>query len=545
MKMITKLMKSKILFAGIIFLSFAFKSVAQNAAIVGPTFNCQGTPLTLTININGLQAPYAYLWTNGATTATVTINNNSIMRVAVTGTNAQGNLQTVLSPFRLFLFLPGPIAGISANGPINFCTGGSVDLIATGGNFFSSYLWSTGETTQTITVTTAGTYSVTITAGLSGCSATSAPVTVTVANLTPTITASGPIQICQGQSVDLTANGGSGSATYLWTSGETTQTITVTTSGTYNVTISEPGGCSGTATAVDVEVFDGSYEPKFTPDGPITFCKPGSVTLTADPGFSSYLWSTGETTQAITVVLDGSQAGAVLDTLSVSLTVDVNGTCSFTSGAVVIRSVREPNLISAYCPNFNLALSTDSIKSGLVLSYLGNDPDYEFEFVETTTQATTTATAVQTRWLKLSDVTPALQVGKFYNVRVRPIVDGLPYCYGNMCQIGIASMFAPNAGNTRVIFDEDGEAITVRDGLNFGIYPNPSNRSFTANIFTLDENQISVKIFDMSGREISSAQFDASQSQYEFGSDLKAGIYFVQFSQGENLNQMTKLIKTN
>jgi len=544
MKMSTKLMKSKILFAGIIFLSFAFKSVAQNAAIVGPTFNCQGTSLTLTININGLQAPYAYLWTNGATTATVTINNNSILRVAVTGTNAQGNLQTVLSPFRLFLFLPGPNAGISANGPIDFCTGGSVDLIATGGNIFSSYLWSTGETTQTITVTTAGTYTVTITGGLSGCSGTSAPVTVTVTNIAATITPGGPVQICQGQSVDLTANGGSASATYLWTNGETTQTISVTTSGSYNVTIAEPSGCSGTATAVDVEVFDLSYEPKFTPDGPITFCKPGSVTLSADSGFSSYLWSTGETTQDITVTLDGSGAGAVLDTLSVSLTVQINSTCSFTSGTIVIRSIREPDVVST-CPNFNMALSTDSIKAGLVLSYNGVDPDYEFEFVETTSQAITTATAVQTRWLRLADVTPALQVGKFYNVRVRGVVDGVPYCYGNMCQIGIASLFAPNSGNTRIIYDEDGEAIVVRDGLNFGIYPNPSNSSFTANIFTIDENPISVKIFDMSGREISSSQFDASQAQYEFGSDLKAGIYFVHFTQGENLQQITKLIKTN
>lgn len=543
MKMRTNLLKSRILFFGIIFLSFAFKSVAQTADIVGPTINCQGTPLTLTVNITGLTGPFTYLWQfSGATTPTLTINNNALVRVQVTGTNGQGNQQTVNSPFRIFLFFPAPTATITANGPTTFCTGGSVDLTANGGNGFSTYLWSTGETTQTITVTTAGSYDVTISQIFSGCSSTSAPTVVTIATVTASITASGPTIFCLGQSVDLTANGGSGSATYLWTNGETTQTITVTTSGTYNVTITEPSGCEGTATAVTVDVLDPAYEPKFTPDGPITFCKPGSVTLTADPGFSSYLWSTGETTQSITVTLDGSQAGAVLDTLSVSLTVEVNATCSFTSGTIVIRSIREPNLVPAYCPNFNMALS-DSIKSARVLPYNGVNPDYEFEFVETTNQGISTGTSLGTRWLNLSSVTPALEVGKFYNVRVRGIVDGIPYCYGNMCQIGITSLRL--AGNTRTIYDEDGEALTVRDGLNFGIYPNPSNSSFTANVFTLDENPVSVKIFDLSGREISSAQFDASQSQYEFGGDLNAGIYFVQFSQGGNLQQTSKLIKTN
>jgi len=535
-------MKSRILFAAILFLSFAFKATAQTAEIVGPTLNCQGTPVTLTVNITGLTGPFTYLWQfTGATTPTLTINNNALLRVQVTGTNAQGNQQTVNSPFRIFLFFPAPNAGIIASGPTTFCTGGSVTLSATGGNAFSSYLWSTGETTQAITVTTAGSYTVTIISGLTGCTGTSAATVVTITTINASITASGPVTFCQGQSVDLTANGGSATATYLWTTGETTQTITVTTSGTYNVTITESSGCEGTATDVTVEVFDTSYEPKFTPDGPLTFCKPGSVTLTADPGFSGYLWSTGETTQSITVTLDGS-GGPILDTVSVWLTVEVNATCSFTSGTVVIRSIREPNVVSQ-CPNFNMALS-DSIKAGLVLPYNGTYADYEFEFVETTNPGSPfTATAVQTRWLTLSSVTPALQIGKFYNVRVRGIVDGTPYCYGNYCQIGVTSL--TYNGPSRIVFDEEGEAMYVRDGLNFGIYPNPSNSTFTANIFTNDENPITVTIMDLSGREISSSQFDAAQSQYEFGSNLNAGIYFVRFSQGENLQQVTKLIKTN
>lgn len=463
----TKLIKSRVLYL-LAFVMISGSAFSQSAAIVGPTINCQGTPLTLTVNITGLTAPYAYLWTNGATTSTVTISANTLIRVTVTGFNAGGVLQSVNSPWRLFLFLPTPNASISANGPINLCAGQDVDLTANGGNFFSSYLWSTGETTQT---------------------------------------------------------------------------INVNATGDYTVTITQLSGCAGSATQ-HVEVYPLLLEPKFEASGPLTFCKPGSVTLTADPGFPAYLWSTGETTQSITVTLTGSGGGPVLDTITVSLTLVINASCSFTSLPVVIRSIREPKLIAQFCPNFNLAMS-DSIKTERVLPYNGIPPQYEFEFEETTNPGFLFTVVQLNRWLLLNNVVPALQVGKFYNVRTRPIIDNIAYCYGNPCQIGITSLFAPPNASSRVFIDEDGEAISVRDGINFNIYPNPSNSNFTAAIFTLDENPINVKVFDLSGREISSYKVESSESQFEFGDELNAGIYFVEFTQGESLRQISRLVKTN
>ena len=120
MKNITKLIKSRIL-NSLVFILLSGAAYSQSAAIVGPTINCQGTSLTLTVNITGLNAPYAYLWTNGATTSTVTINANTLIRVTVTGFNAGGVLQSVNSPWRLFLFLPTPNVSITANGDVNLC----------------------------------------------------------------------------------------------------------------------------------------------------------------------------------------------------------------------------------------------------------------------------------------------------------------------------------------------------------------------------------------------------------------------------------------
>ena len=82
---------------------------------------------------------------------------------------------------------------ITASGPTTFCTGGSVTLDAGAG--FASYVWSSGQTTRTITVNNNGTFTVQVTEA-SGCqSLASAPVTVTV-NPMPlaSITASGPIE---------------------------------------------------------------------------------------------------------------------------------------------------------------------------------------------------------------------------------------------------------------------------------------------------------------------------------------------------------------
>ncbi|HMZ50072.1 MAG TPA: lysyl oxidase family protein, partial [Flavobacteriales bacterium] len=108
-----------------------------------------------------------------------------------------GNNWTAV-PFTLTQQVPGggDFAQISADGPTSFCEGGSVQLTASAG---TSHLWSTGATTQSITVTTPGDYSCTVTGN---CGTDATPVaTVEVAN-TPqpqgtgaTIMGSGSAQI--------------------------------------------------------------------------------------------------------------------------------------------------------------------------------------------------------------------------------------------------------------------------------------------------------------------------------------------------------------
>lgn len=138
---------------------------------------------------------------------------------------------------------------VTVSGGPSICSGTPATLVATGG---STYLWSGGQTTSSITANTAGSYSVTVTN--SGCTAT-ASLTLAV-NPNPVIAFSSNSPICAGGSIQLSA---SGAATYTWTSsaggafsatGSAIDRDNATTaySGTYNLVATDSNGCQAIGT---------------------------------------------------------------------------------------------------------------------------------------------------------------------------------------------------------------------------------------------------------------------------------------------------------
>ncbi len=140
---------------------------------------------------------------------------------------------------------------VTSNGPSILCSDETLTLNAPAASDYS-YAWSTGETTQSITIGTEGSYRVTVTDNTTGCSSTSAPLSVQVSpDQTPAITASGELKFCEGESITLTSDAALG---YLWTNGAEAQSIEVTESGIYSVTVQ--GACeSFSSEAIEVEVF--------------------------------------------------------------------------------------------------------------------------------------------------------------------------------------------------------------------------------------------------------------------------------------------------
>jgi ASPIC and UnbV/FG-GAP-like repeat/Ig-like domain CHU_C associated/Secretion system C-terminal sorting domain len=136
---------------------------------------------------------------------------------------------------------------VQITGPTVLCSGGSVQLTASSG---LSYEWSNGATTQSITVTAAGDYSVRVNDG-SGCFGTGSVIVVLEPDQTPSIVASGPLRFCQGQDVWLASTGGT---TPTWNNGAQGASILVAQSGSYTVTVQ--GDCQAwTSAPVVVEVF--------------------------------------------------------------------------------------------------------------------------------------------------------------------------------------------------------------------------------------------------------------------------------------------------
>ena len=262
------------------------------ASSLSPTISgvlsiCSGASTTLDAG-----AGYAgYTWDpNGEVTQTITVNTAGTYSVTVVdagGCTGSAQVSVVANTN------PTP----SITGSLSFCAGGSTTLDAGAG--YADYAWTPSATTQTITATTAGNYSVTVT-DANGCTGTD-DVDVTIASgLSPSIT--GVLTICSGNSTTLDA--GAGYADYIWApNSETTQTINVTSSGTYSVTVSDASGCTGSDQVV-VNV-DNNPVPNIT--GTLAICSGASTTLDAGAGFASYLWSPGgETTQTITVTQGGT-----------------------------------------------------------------------------------------------------------------------------------------------------------------------------------------------------------------------------------------------
>ncbi len=270
---------------------------------VGDTAICAGDSLTLAAT----QSYANYLWSNGAVSPSLVSDTAGTFALQVVGTNG------CVSPFSdtttlTINPLPAPPT-IAASDSLTFCADDSVILSGPAG---FSYLWSTGDTSQSITVDTAGSFALTVIDSNACVSPLSAAVSTTVNPLPaqPTVQASGPLTFCADDSVTLSAPSG---FAYLWNTSDTTADLTVSSTGDYFVAVIDGNGCASPASdSVAVQVNPLPTQPSIVANGDTAFCQGDSVSLSGPAGFS-YLWTTGDTSQSITVDSAGSFALTVTD----------------------------------------------------------------------------------------------------------------------------------------------------------------------------------------------------------------------------------------
>jgi gliding motility-associated-like protein len=190
---------------------------------------------------------------------------------------------------------------VNTSPPINlgvdksFCSGDSIVFDAGAG--FNQYAWSTGATSQTILVKTAGMYSVMgITA--EGCKSYDTARVVTVFP-NPKVSLDHTDFLCTGSTRTLDAGS---FASYLWNDGSTGQKITVNATGTYAVQVTDNNGCKGSDTS-----FITSLRPLpagFLPPDTL-ICSYDKLTLSSKQSYSSYLWNTGSSASSIIISQPG------------------------------------------------------------------------------------------------------------------------------------------------------------------------------------------------------------------------------------------------
>ena len=310
---------------------------------------------------------YNFSWTGAGTgtSETLTATTSGTYDLHVDnggGCQGDGSIEIFVHPYPVLT--PAPAA---------ICDGDAATIGDNLGNTFT-YDWSTGETTAEISVTTQGTYNVEVTSDR-GC-VTDMDVVVTV-NSNPTPDLGNDRTQCDGTPVTISDLNAQVGQTYAWSNGETTNTISPTTDGTYTLTATTAVGCVGTD---DINI---TFIPIPSVDlGPnIVICEGDSVILDADNTGLNALWNTGETTQTITVNQTGlygvivSQGGCTatddLEVLVVELptsALDQN----LASQSYCFNELDRPIALSAGTdPNFNYLWGTGETTSDIEVTQPG------------------------------------------------------------------------------------------------------------------------------------------------------------------------------
>jgi len=200
---------------------------------------CSGSATAGTTNGTG---PYKYLWSNGATTAT--INNLCPATYFVTVTDQSDNSTAVASTTidSATAFITNVVTFPPSCGQTN---GKAVAEVITGGSSPFTYAWNGGATQGVDSNLAPGPYSVTVT-DAHGCSASASATLAQGSSLLLTPSTVSAACASSNGSASVAVTGAPGPFVYNWSNGQTTDTVTGLAAGTYNVTVQD----TSTGTAV-------------------------------------------------------------------------------------------------------------------------------------------------------------------------------------------------------------------------------------------------------------------------------------------------------
>lgn len=296
------------------------------------------------------------------------------------------------------------------------------------------------------------------------------------------------ISLCVGDSVQLSA--GSPTASILWSTGDTTLTIWVSTPGDYSVDI--VGVCGAGEDTVTVSAAADVYTDFLVADS-LWFCTGGSVDLSSSMMADTYTWTGGSTASTLNVTAGGTY------------TLDIADACGSGSESVVVEEYSVPVAAFTSSTSFATAVFTNT-------STGGGTTTYDWDFGDSNTSA---------------DMDPI-------------------HAYNNTISYLVTLTVTNECGS-----DTFSDSVTLSTvGLDdlflngdVSVYPNPSKGEFTIDMTVLGSSDITIRVENMLGAivyENTSGTVQGTHSESISLGNAPAGMYFVRVLAGEQ--QLVKKI---
>ncbi len=206
---------------------------------------CDGDSLQLSANPQGVG--YDYLWSTGETDQDISVYESGEYSVIVIV--SEGCRDTAYISVNKY---DSPNISINNNGKNGICEGDSLILTIDTDDADLSYLWSDGSNNNMLTVKNSGDYYC-IATNENGCKDTSYMSIISYPNPEVSIEPQGPINLCSGSKIFISTE--DEFANYLWSTGETTQSILIESPGVYSVEVENEFGCTAIAD-VEITYFD-------------------------------------------------------------------------------------------------------------------------------------------------------------------------------------------------------------------------------------------------------------------------------------------------
>lgn len=512
-----------------------------------------GMPFTAMAPVGG----YSYLWHDSTTTASYIISANDSVAVTVTDTVtgcwAMDSMMLAVTPSPTFT-LANDTAICNNNAPF-------IAVPSISGNY--AYLWSDSSTNDSLAITTSGNYWLTVTDTSNGCAEVDS--IMIAVNPNPVFTLGNDSTLCSNNA-PVVLNGPSGTNNYLWSDNSTGSSLSVSATGSVNLTVTDSvTGCAW----MDTVMITINPTPTFTLGADDTICSNSSLALTSGlTGGYDYLWSDASTNDSLWVSTSGSYGLTVTDTVtgcafSDTISLSLNPSPVFTlgndssicgSGLVVIAPAGGYNYLwnDGSTGNSYNATSSDSIVWLTVTDSISG--------CGATDSVTLNINPLPVVSFELADDTVCVDDGAF-------AINGSPSGGTFSGSTGIiGNTFSPTAAGvgthyiTYTYTDGNGCVATSTDtiwvnacvGFNelnlsgdVNVFPNPNDGAFTLNINNADFLEMSIQIINMEGKVIYSDMLSNVTGTYTKRFDLAEfanGVYYVRITT-EKATSVKRIIK--